>query len=770
MEDRKKKDSASIVLPSVRTYRVWTPKQLRAAEAAADNGYMRSIVDICEWILGDDKVRGALEGRVNGFMELPVSFEGDAKSRGLKKAIKALELGEDWDAAFPASDTKLVNYWGLLLGLGTGVLRWKRLPGHQGRDIPVLEFYHPQPLRYDWHSRSWRLQTEGAGVSSVEFGNGVWLGHMPFGTYRPWSLGLWRSLSRWVLLKAYAISDYGRLGESASRNVVETDKDSDSSQEDRNDLARDISKMARDGACVLPPGYSYKLVEASAATAKIYRDQITLADKAIAIAIRGGNLTTDVEGGSRAAAEVQERTGDLSNRRNDAGAWVTTTHDQMLTHWSESNYGDASKAPWASYATEPEEDRQQKAETMVTALDGADKAEKLGFIVDRKVFSDTFGLSGFLSPGKKPEEKPPAEDPKEEESEELQASKSQSLQASGIKLASGDAPEDAQGFIEGIEYTDAVSDKASRLGAESFSEDLSPVLAELNSSSDFQDTRSRLITLYDEMGSSGISETLEQSSIMCHLAGLHAVVRDMPISKTSAFESGFRADAVSAKRAPNSPHKFDEAVEWFRRRVVVSPEEFDILTDRAKAEAFTIGGVTQLNVIQEVFNEIDKALDRGESIEEFKRRVSDRLSRAWGGENPSRVGLIFRNATARAHSAGRLEQLSQPSLTSILPYRLYDAVRDGNTSTICINLDGTILRHDHPRWSVIWPQNHHGCRGGVRAITAAEAKRKGISKAPDTEPAEGFAAPPTDISTLKPKQEKFDPMLWKIAQRKNVAA
>jgi hypothetical protein len=412
----------AIQLPSVRTYTHWTPRQIQSVESTADSGNIRPIVDLCEGlILPDDKVRGALDGRINALFGTDVTFEASGDGRRKSRAVNKLEAGEDWDFMFPDPEAKQVMSWALILGLGPGVQRWARRNDHEGRDVPTLRFFHPQPFRYDWPTRMWMRRVESGPEEPVVFGDGVWFGHMPFGTYRPWALGLWRGLARWCLLKAYAISDYGQAGETAAARIVTADKDLNTSnaqggsnsdpRQRRRDLGDSISQMARNGVCVLPPGYDLKLVELSASTSAIYEKQIQLADNAIAIAIRGGNLTTDVSGGSRSAAEVQERTGDLANLRQDAGGWATTTHEQTLRAWSYSNFGTSALAPWPVYDVEPEEDRKVKAETMVVALEGAKAATDLGFELDREAFAKEFGLTEFLKPGEEPEPTDPVAPP-----------------------------------------------------------------------------------------------------------------------------------------------------------------------------------------------------------------------------------------------------------------------------------------------------------------------------------------------------------------------
>lgn len=399
---------AAIALPSVRTYRLWTPAQIRQAEQSADGGNLRLAVDLCDWLMADDKVRGSLDGRVASFLSLPKTFEATGDKRRQSRVIKAIEADEDWDACLPNPEAKQILYWSLLLGMGPGVNRWQILPEHGNRDIPVLAFFHPQPFRYDWPLRSWIRRLENGTEEQVSFGDGTWFCHMPFGTYRPWSLGLWRALCRWVLLKQYAISDWGRAGESASRNVITSDKEVEQTFEKRQELANDISQMARDSTLVLPPGFKYELVELSATTGDIFKAQIEMADMAIAVTIRGGNLSTSAKGGaSLALGEVQERQGDLLNRREDAAGWSETTHDHSLVHWALANFGDTGVAPYVSYQTEIPEDKASKAKVFGDSITAVGKAQALGFEIDRKAFADEFGFSGFLKPGTVKDPPPP---------------------------------------------------------------------------------------------------------------------------------------------------------------------------------------------------------------------------------------------------------------------------------------------------------------------------------------------------------------------------
>jgi hypothetical protein len=529
--------SEAIVVPSVRAYRLWSPAELRNAEISADSGYLRPCVDLCDWILADGKVRGSLDIRIDGWTQLPLTFDGSGDRRRRARAVKALEVGEDWDAMFPEPTVKQVASWALILGFAPFVLRWHPLEEHEGRDIPVTDFYHPQGIAYDWQARTWTRETERGAKEPIVFGDGVWECHMPYGTFRPWNLGLWRALAPWVLLKRYAMSDFGQAGEAGQQVVIESDRSEFDSEADadggnsteklRKQLAKDLKEKARNGKIVLPPGFRYKAVELSASTKDLYDKQITLADTAIAITINGGNLATEVrERGSKGAGEVQERSGTLPHRRADAGAWETTSR-RVLVWWSLSNYGDRKLAPWPEYATEPEEDKKLAAETGKMGLEVIHLAEAHGWVVDREVGADKFGMGDFLKPGTPtapptpPAPGQPAADPNDPKAKD---DKKPPPKAKALLAAAGGA---RRGFLAGQLYTDAVAEETAELAAAALEPTLEALREEIAAATDYEDLRERLRARYaDEMDAEELSELVAAAMVLASFAGRAAVNQD----------------------------------------------------------------------------------------------------------------------------------------------------------------------------------------------------------------------------------------------------
>lgn len=374
--------------PSTRTLLDWSPDQIRAAEVLADGGSLRMAADLCEVMLADDRVSGVLGARTRGLLGLPVNFEKAGDRRRAGRAVKALEAGEDFWAAFPEHELGAMLDWGIMLGVALARVVPTDRPD-VGRVVPRLSRWHARWLRYDWDARQWRVATDGGAEVDAAPGDGEWVLHTPGGEHRPWADGAWRALSRWWLLKQYARQDFARHSEIHGTPLRAGIAPEGALKEHRKELAADLASIGRDTAFCLPPGYDLKLVEATAKTWEMFRAQNEMADTAIAIRLAGQNLTSMVTGGSLAAAKVHDVIRhDLI--RCDAETLGTTLHDQALVIWSEDNFGDPKLAPWPWWPTDPPADQLALAQTRKAQAEALTALALAG--VDTKPVMEEFGL------------------------------------------------------------------------------------------------------------------------------------------------------------------------------------------------------------------------------------------------------------------------------------------------------------------------------------------------------------------------------------------
>lgn len=408
-------DEQSVVEPSVRIFTKWTPQLIQAAEMSADSGNLTQAAKVCAWLLTDDRIRGCISARIQGLLGLVPSFEKSGDARRSGRAIKALEAGDDFWVSYPESELWLMLAWGLLLGAAPMRHKPQYVDGHGGRLLPCPEFWHPAAgLRQDSVTREWKIRVSTAGSDFGEEetltpGDGTWVLHMPFGKHRPWELGLWKCLAWWKLLKDYGRGDWARHMEKGSLlvltqavNLQNMPQSLPDSKQVRDDSALSLYQRGKDAVAALPVGKDLKLVEASGEAHKLYESAKDAANDAFAVCIRGGNLTTSVEGGSKSAAEVQERTGDFVNLRFDSETTANTLHGQSLPWWAQWNFGDRNLAPWPNYPVAPQRNLKNFAETISAFVKAINDLELLGFEVDRQAALDEFELQEFVKPGSRP--------------------------------------------------------------------------------------------------------------------------------------------------------------------------------------------------------------------------------------------------------------------------------------------------------------------------------------------------------------------------------
>lgn len=215
--------------------------------------------------------------------------------------------------------------------------------------------------------------------------------------------------------------------------------------------------------------------------------------------------------------------------------------------------------------------------------------------------------------------------------------------------------------------------------------------------------------------------------------------------------------------APADPKRFKEAVEWFRRRVPITDKQLAALEASARAKAFWVAGIAQLDVVNDVWAAIDDAIEKGTTLEDFKKTVGDKLERAWKGtvkDPPRRIETIFRTNVQTAYSAGRHAQLTEPSILRTRPYwRLVVTLDSRTTETICKPLAGTVLPAESGWWKTHTPPLHFRCRSFIQALRKEDAEARGITASPPVQkPQEGFGS----LDVWKPDLSKYPEPLAEV--------
>ncbi|MDI3547897.1 MAG: hypothetical protein PWR10_1549 [Halanaerobiales bacterium] len=175
------------------------------------------------------------------------------------------------------------------------------------------------------------------------------------------------------------------------------------------------------------------------------------------------------------------------------------------------------------------------------------------------------------------------------------------------------------------------------------------------------------------------------------------------------------------------PMPFDEAVEAFQGLVPMTPYEFGLLEKEVKARAFTVSRISKMDIINDVYNALQDAINEGTPIREFQSQVEDIFTKkGWQdaeSRSPYRIQNIYRTNIQKVFNAGRYKQQMDPDVLKNRPYWQYDAVNDSRTRPNHLAMDGIVKRYDDPFWETHYPPNGFQCRCSVRSRSARDLKR-----------------------------------------------
>lgn len=168
------------------------------------------------------------------------------------------------------------------------------------------------------------------------------------------------------------------------------------------------------------------------------------------------------------------------------------------------------------------------------------------------------------------------------------------------------------------------------------------------------------------------------------------------------------------------PVPFAEAIAWAESRGVVLPHVYyGELQGLARAAAFSIAGVAQLDQLQMVRDSLAEWTRDGGTMAEWMRKVE---SKEINLELPRhRLENIYRTNLQNHFGRGRCEQ--QARNVNTRPWFLYDAVNDSRTRPSHAAMDGVVARYDDPLWRSWTPPVGYQCRCRRIALSERQAQR-----------------------------------------------
>lgn len=494
--------------PSARVMATWSPMGVRGVLAQLQRGDLSRAGALADAMLADDRVQAVLGTRINGVLSLPLRFEVADDSPRAAQAAELLEL-DWWQIAKEATLSEWVAY-ALLVGACAAELVWDT---SGERTLPRLKVWHPSNLRRVEKDGVWQVQLASNEWLTITPGDGKWVLLAPFGERRSGTRALLRGLALPWLSKAFALTDWNRYSEVHGSGTRVGKAPVGSERAEWEQFRADLARLANDAVIVLPPGWDIELLEAKVGSGEVFEKLIGWADKALAVTVLGQNLTTDVEGGSLAAAEVHERVRyDLV--ANDAELLATVTHDEIVVWWAEFNVGSRDLAPWPDWDAEPPTDELASANALSTraqALLTLSTAQaQTGLPIDWPALAGQLGVPLLEGVPMAPP-RPPA---------------AAGLDLRGVRLASGDPADSARGFVRGQLYTDRLADVSRVQAGEALAPSVERLLMLIATARDYGELRAGLLSAYRHLEVGELADLTEASLLIASLSGRLAVRED----------------------------------------------------------------------------------------------------------------------------------------------------------------------------------------------------------------------------------------------------
>jgi hypothetical protein len=94
--------------------------------------------------------------------------------------------------------------------------------------------------------------------------------------------------------------------------------------------------------------------------------------------------------------------------------------------------------------------------------------------------------------------------------------------------------------------------------------------------------------------------------------------------------------------AIDSSDRFDAAIAAINKRDPVTKDEWERLSTLERESAFTVARVTDAEVLQQVLDSLQSAVEHGTDFQQFKDDCYGALVESWGGERPGHLEVVFR--------------------------------------------------------------------------------------------------------------------------------
>ena len=348
---------------------------------------------LTEAMLGDDRIQAALNGRTKAITARQLRTEPSNEPGGDQVA----ELVEYyWDRIFTEEILEQIMQWQTFLGFALCEIEWTYLED-DGYYVPFLKVWHPYYVWYRVDTRKYQVITSDHGTVDVDLNDPKWLLLTPFGSYRGWIRGAVRSCGPCWIVRQFARRDWARFSEIHGLPIKMIKSPAQADARDKARFQSQVSNMGSSSTISLPQqagsdgeGWMLELLEAKDTSWQAFPGLIDHCNDSITLAIRGTNLTSQVQGGSYAAAQVHQ---DEDSVYADSDcAKLCERAEWLFRQFCSYNFGNSDLCPKLAMQPPDKADVKKLAETHSILMDMVKKARTNGWEMDEMALAQRFGV------------------------------------------------------------------------------------------------------------------------------------------------------------------------------------------------------------------------------------------------------------------------------------------------------------------------------------------------------------------------------------------
>jgi phage gp29-like protein len=445
--------------PTIEWGTKWSVDSVTAALTAHEGGDFSRSALLVDAMGRDDRISGCLNTRLNAITGANgIDFTIVAPEGGREEYAKAVQKW--WPEVVTDAAQKAIASDMIMMGLAIARVHWDTSAKQW---LPKkIERWHLTHVRWDDSIDRFIVSHEG-GQEIIEPGDPNWLVLTPGGD-RSWMGGAVRALGLAYVMRQWDWRDWARFNERHGLPIILLREPPTQEPAQKEAFFAAVRRMGTTGILRLPfsqtheDGFDAQMMEAKDRGFDSFDKFLTALNIAIAVLLLGQNLTTEVKGGSFAAASAHELVrGDylVSDTENLASG----ERDGLIKPWGRFNIAgwDDAQAPWPFWNCDPPADLVQEGTKLKTFGEALSQFKTTKTPVDIEQLAEKFGVP-LLDGAERPDfsqVEEPVVDPNADPAKAKPPAK---------EKARAQAKTMAPGYIEGQLYVDDVVDSA-RAGA-----------------------------------------------------------------------------------------------------------------------------------------------------------------------------------------------------------------------------------------------------------------------------------------------------------------